>query len=197
MLKWESYFPSLPDNVVAGAELILGVKLPDGYRALAQAWPGGHPDRTDFVVNHSRRSWVSCVGALLSLDPRQPENVFQSIADLAIDSQLPASLLPIITDGGGDLLCLDYRGNKDEPAVVYWAHELGGDEAVVPVSPSFDSFLQLLEDEAAAPPRQDSDEGACRCSRRWRRRDIGVASRRPLGGAPAAERQGVRRTEWR
>jgi hypothetical protein len=143
MLEWQADQAPLPDTVVTGAELILGLKLPDSYRALAHAWPGGHPVPDEFVVPHPRGSWISCVGVLLSLDPRHSDNVFECIKHLAVDNQLPRGLLPIIDDGG-DLVCLDYRVTSGPPAVVYWAHELGGEKAIVPVSVSFEAFLELL-----------------------------------------------------
>jgi SMI1/KNR4 family protein SUKH-1 len=146
-LSWTADNDPLPDSVVAGAELILGRKLPSAYRLLAQAWPGGHPEPNEFQVKRGRRTWTSCVGVLMSLDPRHEDNIFECIKNLAVDDQLAHGLLPIIDDGGGDLVCLDYR--SEPPAVVYWAHELGDEEAVVPICPSFDAFLELLATEGA------------------------------------------------
>jgi hypothetical protein len=156
MLKWHAGQPPLSDSVVAGAELILGVKLPEPYRSLAQAWPGGHPDRDEFEVKRPGDSWRSSVAVLLSLDPRHDDNVFECLKNLSVDDQLPTGLLPIIDDGGGDLICLDYRVAGPDPPVVYWAHELGGGDAVVAVSPSFRTFLELLEGEATG---EDDDDG--------------------------------------
>lgn len=156
MLTWHADYAPLDDSVMTGAELILGLKLPGSYRALAQAWPGGRPDADEFEVRHRSGSWRSSVGVLLSLDPRHTDNVFECIKHVAVDDQLPAGLLPIIDDGGGDLICLDYREGGDEPAVVYWAHELGGDDAVVGLCSSFHEFLALLEHEAV---RRDDEKG--------------------------------------
>ena len=153
MLTWHSDLPPLADSVMTGAELILGFRLPESYRALAQAWPGGRPDAGELEVRHPGGSWRSSVGVLLSLDPRHTDNVFECIKHLAADNQLPGGLLPIIEDGGGDLICLDYRKGGDEPAVIYWAHELVGDDAVVGLSASFPEFLAFLEHEAL--PRDD------------------------------------------
>ena len=161
MLKWRSAKPPLPESVVRGAELILGYVLPSSYRSLVQQWPSGHPDRSDFPVQGGGRrgSWISCVGVLLSLDPRHTDNVFECLKNLAIDDQLPDGLLPVSDDGGGDLICLDYRHNSSAPEVVYWAHELSGEEAVVPIAPSFDAFLELLEREGIDPDLVDEHDG--------------------------------------
>ena len=143
MLRWESDDEPLPDRVIAAAEAILDRRLPASYKALVKAHGGGRP------VSEVEEGWVACVGLLMSLDPRRSENVFQAIEHL--DDQLPEPVIPIITDGGGNMICLDYRVG-DEPAVVYWQHELDGDEAFVPVAASFDAFLEILEREARASP---------------------------------------------
>ena len=82
---------------------------------------------------------------LLSLDWRRPENVWTVLGNLAIDGQLPERLFPIAEDGGGDLLCLDFRGGSAAPPVVYWSHEVGGAEGVVPVADGFTQLVSLLE----------------------------------------------------
>ena len=146
MLRWESDDEPLPERVIAGAELILGRRLPPGYRRLVQRFPGARPS-ADVDLDDGRERWLACVGVLLSLDPRRSENVFEAIASLAIDEQIPEEVVPIAQDGGGNMICLDYRAG-DEPAVVYWQHELDGEEAFVPIEASFDAFLEILEREA-------------------------------------------------
>jgi hypothetical protein len=158
VLSWESYQKPLPDAVVTGAEMILGVRLPEAYRSLVQRWPAGRPDRREFPVPHKTGTWVSCIGELKSLDPRHSGNVFACISNLAIDSQLPEGLLPIIDDGGGDLVCLDYRRESSEPTVVYWAHELGGEDAVVDIAPTFQAFLDLLRSEVEDDADEDPED---------------------------------------
>ena len=142
----------MADSILTAAELILGVRLPQSYRALAQRYPSGRPLPNEFTVKHRKGTWGSCVGVLLSIDPRHSGNVFQHISHLAGDDQLPAHLVPIIDDGGGDLVCLDYRGDGSQPSVVYWAHELGGEDGLVQIASSFDEFLRILEEEGEDEP---------------------------------------------
>jgi hypothetical protein len=84
------------------------------------------------------------LAVLLSLDWRRPENGWSVLAGLAVDHQLPDRVFPIAEDGGGDYLCLDFRGGSAVAPVVYWSHEVGGEEGVVPVASSFSELLLML-----------------------------------------------------
>jgi hypothetical protein len=133
----------LPENMLRGVELLFGVTFPADYRHCVRVNHGGHPEPCDFTVRGITASWSICLAVLLSLDWRRPENVWTVLAGLAVDRQLPDGLFPI-AGGGGNLLCLDFRGNSAAPAVVYWSHEVGGEEGVVPVTGSFSELLALL-----------------------------------------------------
>lgn len=148
MLTWTTTQEPLADAILEAAELILGVELPATYRALAQRYPGGYPERAnDIEVRHGSSSWKSCVGVLLSLDPRHSDSVYFHLRGQGSEGGLPAGVVPIADDGGGDLVCLDYRASSDEPSVVYWAHEFGGIEGLVPLADTFGEFLDLLGGE--------------------------------------------------
>ena len=124
------------------AEHTLGVKLPTSYLEVAGTYPGGHPTPDVFTVTAQDRTWTSCVGVLLSLDPSDVDNVFEYMRNLSIGDQLPLGLIPIGDDGGGDLLCLDYRETRLEPRVVYFSHDT--DEGFIPIADSFKDFLATL-----------------------------------------------------
>jgi hypothetical protein len=146
-MDWQTYRSPLTANVLQAAELILGVRFPARYAELATAYPGGRPLPNEFEVNTKKGSWGSCLGVLLSLDPRDSENVFQCIGNTTREGGLPEGLIPIADDGGGDLICLDFRSAHGEPPVVYWAHELGGVDGLVPVAETFEEFLGRLKDD--------------------------------------------------
>jgi hypothetical protein len=144
-IEWQNA-PTNPlsEDMLHGAELLFGVTLPADYRECVRVNHGGHPQPRDFTVRGVTGSWGSCLAVLLSLDWRRPENVWSVLAGLAVDGQFPDGLFPIAGDGGGDLLCLDFRGRPAGPAVVYWSHEVGGEEGVVPVAGSFGELLSFL-----------------------------------------------------
>lgn len=139
----------LPDRVIRGAELLFGVTFPADYREYVRVNHGGRPEPGTFTVRGPTATWDSSLGVLLSLDWRRSENVWGCLAGLAIDSQLPDGLFPFAEDGGGDLLCLDYRHGPTDPAVVYWSHEVGGPDGIVPMTDSFSALLALLTEPTA------------------------------------------------
>jgi hypothetical protein len=61
-----------------------------------------------------------------------------------MEPPLPAHLLPIMNNGGGDLVCLDTRANPDEPPVVMWWHEDGPDQVPEPTAIDFASWLSAM-----------------------------------------------------
>src|SRR5688572_30530944 len=113
----------LPEDMLRGAELLFGVTFPSDYRECLRVNHGGHPEPRDFTVRGVNGAWSSCLAVLLSLDWRRPESVWAVLAHLAVDGQLPDRFFPFAEDGGGDLLCLDFRGGSADPPVVYWSHE--------------------------------------------------------------------------
>jgi hypothetical protein len=144
VIEWRNTTDPLPESMIRGAEMVFGVSFPGDYRECLRVNHGGHPDPGDFTVRGPTLSWVSCIGVLLSLDWRRPCSVWEVLASLAIDRQVPDGLFPVADDGGGDLLCLDFRSRPSAPAVVYWSHEVGGDQGLVPVAESFSELLSRL-----------------------------------------------------
>jgi hypothetical protein len=57
---------------------------------------------------------------------------------------LPRGVVPFAEDGGGNLLCFNYRQDFDRPSVVFWSHDGGG--ALLPVADSFGDLLAKLRD---------------------------------------------------
>jgi hypothetical protein len=62
---------------------------------------------------------------------------------------LPTHLLPVMNNGGGDLVCLDTRASLDEPPVVMWWHEDGPDQVPEAHASDFLSWLATLLVERA------------------------------------------------
>jgi hypothetical protein len=108
---------------------------------------GGTPvERRCFTVQHPHLGPSgSGVGALLSLNPRDEDHIVNIMKLLAVDDQLPDQIIPFADDGGGDMMCLDYRQDPDHPKVVYWAHEEEKDTSIFPLADTFTEFLAMLE----------------------------------------------------
>ena len=146
-LRWHATRSPLPDDTIDQAERALRVSLPPAYRAIIGRFSGGYPEPNEFTVVAGDRSWVSGVGVLLSLDRGDADNVFEYMNNLSVDAQLPSGVIPIADDGGGDLVCLDYRDSAQAPRVVYLSHDTSHD-APIELAASFDDFLVLLDRSA-------------------------------------------------
>jgi hypothetical protein len=59
---------------------------------------------------------------------------------------LPAHLIPIMNDGGGNLYCLDLR-KAGEPMLVFWEHTAGEGQEPEPMA---SDFVAWLEEQLAA-----------------------------------------------
>lgn len=143
--EWQNA-PNTPlsEDILRGTELLFGVALPPAYRECLRINHGGHPEPGNFVVGTGASAWEGSLGTLLSLDWRRPSNIWSTLASLTIDGQLPDRLFPIAEDGGGNLLCFDYRSTLPEPPVIYWWHEVGGEDGITNVAESFIALLAML-----------------------------------------------------
>lgn len=152
-VQWEPFSgPAsrpLPEHILRGAELLLGVNLPSDYWQCVQIHHGCCPNPDCFRTESQGQPWYGSLGVLLSLDPYARENVFDAIHGLSLDDQLPRWVIPIAADGGGNYLCLDYRteAGRANPKVVFWFHEVGGEEGIMPVAETFSGLLGILYTE--------------------------------------------------
>lgn len=151
-MLWHGRREPLSEQQVGGAEQLRGVRFPEDYRQCVRVNHGAYPDPAGFLVPCEPSPLGSGVGCLLTLDPYAPDNLFALLSYLSTDQQIPHFVVPIATDGGGDFICLDYRSDltRCNPTVVYWCHELEGEEGFVPMAATFTEFLAKL---AAHPLR--------------------------------------------
>src|SRR3954471_8292620 len=107
--SWRYTTDPLSEKAIKSAERALGVEFPPDYRACVRENHGGAPEPSGFVVEvEPGRTEARTVGLLLTLDTREPENVVRTRSETP---GLPDGLVPIMDDGGGDFVCLDYRSD--------------------------------------------------------------------------------------
>ena len=146
--RWTS--EPLSERAIRNAERVLGVAFPADYRACVRDNHGGAPEPADFTADLGEgRRLAGSVGLLLTLDPRQDENVLATTQALTAERGLPHGLIPIIDDGDGNFVCLDYRADplNREPVVAYVSK--GGE--VVALAPEFTAFLGRLGTSLGGP----------------------------------------------
>ena len=139
----------LPEDLIRGTELILGVRFPADYRECVRVNHGAYPSPNEFVVELDGREWRAGLGPLLTLDPRASNGLFRMLGPLSTEHEMPHEIIPIAEDGGGDLVCLDYREDPSHssPRIAYWHHEVSGVDGLTPLAVSFSALLAILRPE--------------------------------------------------
>lgn len=68
--------------------------------------------------------------------------------DWPIEYRFEEGLIPFGDNGGGDLICFDYRKNKgtDNPPIVIWNHDMGLKHRVVFIANNFEEFINMLHE---------------------------------------------------
>ncbi len=134
----------IPSGLLDGAEGLLGVRFPAAFRAIAARYDGATGEAA-FAMPTAEKAGFGGFSVWLSLKPWAPESVWSWLGTWQ-EHGLPTTLVPFGENGGGDLLCLDYRGGA-VPAVVLWFHELPGEEGIFRVSDSFEHWLASVRPE--------------------------------------------------
>lgn len=143
-LTWFEPGEVIDEQDIVFAQNRLGVLFPPDYLSVASVHDGAsNPDECEFEYIDRGRKRIGNFGTLLSLRDGYPDGVFDAIENLG--DQLPKSVIPIIDTGSGDCICFDYR-DSSIPSIVYFSHELAGDEATIFVAKSFAEFLDGLKE---------------------------------------------------
>ncbi|HEY8962790.1 MAG TPA: SMI1/KNR4 family protein [Luteolibacter sp.] len=125
--------PNLTAEAIIGAELKLGVRLPDDFLALLRAQNGGYIRYSLDGLPHEQ---------IYGIGPH-----FPSLADFNWDDDQDhvgfelQGLIPFDGDGHWHL-CLDYRRDRATPAVSYIDIECDNEEEI---APTFSDYLKLLK----------------------------------------------------
>ncbi|MBM7647504.1 hypothetical protein JOC78_000425 [Bacillus ectoiniformans] len=95
----------------------LGVKFPHDYIECAKVNHGANVIPYRFDVEGIERAF----GTLLSYDEESSDNLVEEYGNYR--NTLPNDIIPFGVDPAGNLICFDYKGNTEEPTIVFWYHE--------------------------------------------------------------------------
>ncbi len=138
-------FGALSEARLVQFEVKIGHMLPRDYRQFLLDHNGGKPTPSDFTINDEQGGDTlhHVYGLYNGPGYARLEDAYATYA-----GRIPAVLLPIADDPGGNVICLGltgpYRGN-----VYFWDHESESDdepgfENVVLIANSFQAFLDSL-----------------------------------------------------
>ncbi|WP_309398424.1 SMI1/KNR4 family protein [Cerasicoccus maritimus] len=145
----------ITETQIEGAENLIGVSFPEEYKKVIREFNGAYGD-VDFPIPGSE--YGGSMGIWLSLSPWDRETIWSSLSAWN-EHELSEKIIPFGEDGGGNWICFDYRENKEEPSIVYWFHEIGGDDGCIFVCDRFTTFLNSLTTPDDKPQEATSGNG--------------------------------------
>jgi hypothetical protein len=122
---------------VRATQMVLGVRLPSDFIAVAAQHQGRTPNPSIFRLEDGTESIFN---NLLHFGGASP-----SWSITVAWENLPAGIIPFAADPGGSYLCFDYRESADHPPVVFWAHD-APNASTQRVAASFTDLLAILHD---------------------------------------------------
>lgn len=97
-------------------EAVLGILLPNTYKAFLQHNHGARPSKKRFDSNQQEGHVLK---TFLPITEQNKGNILEVLSWLK--GRLSAKLLPIASDQAGNYLCFDFT--TSEPEIVLWNHE--------------------------------------------------------------------------
>ncbi len=146
MIALELSDRKVSEERVVFVEKQIGIKFPHSFVDLVKEHDGGYPIPNLYKYHDIflGRDSSNCLGAFLTLGESEYLDILKDYKNPA--EFFPNGLIAFADDGGGNLLCFDYRQGKDNlnPPIVFWNHEANEGEDVSFVAKDFETFLGML-----------------------------------------------------
>lgn len=124
-LEWEYADAEVSETKIKEIGLQLGFQLPQDYIDCVKINGGASVLPEEFNVGNVER----CFGSLFSFDEESSEYIVKKYEIYKLT--LPQNVFPIAIDPAGNLICLDYKNNTENPIVVFWEHENAGEKEML------------------------------------------------------------------
>nr|WP_181002759.1 SMI1/KNR4 family protein [Massilia sp. H27-R4] len=154
-LSWDSYWGSIDSSIVDGWEKRIGVKFPRDYQKIVEKYNGAYvldKEAYEFYSNFSQSDATHELGLMHALGG-DVDSVTETM-EWSLEHKpfgFPSELVSFARDGGGNLLCFDYRDNKynSEPTIVLWHidGQPGSGRELSCIAFTFNEFLDMLIEE--------------------------------------------------
>ena len=112
-LEWEYADAEVLETKIKEIGLQLGFQLPQDYIDCVKINGGASVLPEEFKVGNVER----CFGSLFSFDEESSEYIVKKYE--IYKPTLPQKVFPIAIDPAGNLMCLDYKNNTENPIVVF------------------------------------------------------------------------------
>ena len=126
----------------------IAVSFPENFKTLISEYDGESPNQEclDFYDTNNNKN-ISTSAHFLSFKERWYGSLLSTYQNPP--EFFPKGLIAFAEDGGGNLICFDYRKGKDNanPPIVFWNHEADIGKDISFIADSFDEFLSMLKSE--------------------------------------------------
>lgn len=150
-LAWDSYWGQTELSLIEDFEKKIGRNFPLSYKKIAAEYNGAFSKGKDafkFFNNLTQGDSIYGLGLLHAYGDVDSVTETMEWSWANKPESFPNGLVSFSRDGGGNLICFDYRSDPttNNPPIVVWHHEgrPGTNEEISPVASSFDEFLDLL-----------------------------------------------------
>ena len=158
-IKWKSRYGPVDISLIKEFENKIGFKFPRSYIEIVSEYDAGrvanHKSAFQFFSNLIDEIEIYGLGCFLMFG--KPDsggistmNYYWDTRNEDPDYPFPDNVVPFGLDGGGNLICFDYRDNlkTSEPKIVVWHHEgcHSPETEISYVANNFDEFLDMLHD---------------------------------------------------
>ncbi|MGM1019044.1 MAG: SMI1/KNR4 family protein [Bacillota bacterium] len=134
--KWIFVEGAVDDATIDATEQLFEVTFPQDYKDCVKKFNGGYPEPNNFDYDDGAQGVFN---DLISFT--NSELNITMFHEFAQDS-FTKGIIPFGRDPFGNLLCFDYRFNKEVPLIILFDHEEIEEEAITPVC---DTFTELLD----------------------------------------------------
>ncbi|MDM5186248.1 SMI1/KNR4 family protein [Bacillus sp. DX4.1] len=116
-IEWDNPDKLVSMECVQEVAKKIGVHFPQDYIKCVLENNGASVEPEAFDVKGIERVF----GSLLSYDENRIENILKVYENYK--GTLPSNVIPFAIDPSGNLICFDYKNQKEDPIVVFWEHE--------------------------------------------------------------------------
>lgn len=134
---WKESNGKVSEQEIKSVEMKLKIKFPKNYVDIVSQNDGGYPFPNRFKVKENEE----IINNLLSFKVDEDSNIMDVFED--VSDRLIEGVVPIAEDPFGNLICFDFRLDK-EATIVFWNHEKEEVDVESVITNICDSFTDLL-----------------------------------------------------
>lgn len=138
-ITWLFTDKSVDEKTISEIEKSFGIKFPQDYKECVLQNNGGCPKPDNFDFSDENEGGAVFNNLLSFTGDFNIEVVYEFSKE-----SLPNGIIPFARDPFGNLLCFDYRQDKNKPGIVFFDHEEQGEDSIELICNTFTELLDKL-----------------------------------------------------